>query len=159
MVAASHRRTHKVVDVVTLIIKRFTIHLVHQGSRAWLPTYNDVFITSNKINPPSNAKQSNPFKPNLQAQTTLDKPKDGAFTSGRGSSLADQSRVVRSHVCDFVYFVDSLRRMTLSNARYILTNRNVHFHLGVVFLCVVYWVVLDLFDSSMPFRLVPWSVV
>jgi hypothetical protein len=49
--------------------------------------------------------------------------------------------------------------MTLSNARYILTNRNVHFHLGVVFLCVVYWVVLDLFDSSMPFRLVPWSVV
>jgi hypothetical protein len=56
------------------------------------------------------------------------------------------------------HFVDSLRRMTLSNARYILTNRNVQFHLGVVCLCVVYWVVLDLFDSSMPFRLVPWSV-
>jgi hypothetical protein len=57
------------------------------------------------------------------------------------------------------YFVDSLRPMTLSNTWHILGNRNVQFHLGVVLVCVVYWVVLDLFDSSMPFRLVPWILV
>ena len=64
-------------------------------------------------------------------------------------------------------FVSILRRCwkdmrydILGDARYLSEVwRNVSFHLGIVFLCGVYWVVLDLFDSSMPFRLVSWSVV
>jgi hypothetical protein len=82
-----------------------------------------VFTASNKVNPPSTTKQTpsthqantkqtpsntkqTPSKTHRSsvAQTSLDKPKDGAFTPGRGFSLADQSRVVCSHVFDSFSF-------------------------------------------------------
>ena len=66
-----------VVDVLILwwlhVVTLQTLNSIHQGSRAWLPSYKDVSITRirQQTKPPSNTKQSTP----IQTQPSKSTPK------------------------------------------------------------------------------------